>query len=94
MSTLIVAFEDFILSREAALCSPQTLDFYRGMLRPFLAAANGSPPSNRKVRKFLASVAERGVASTTVSSNEAGEQSSPSDSAGEAVFSELIEWMY
>ncbi len=66
MSTLFVAFEDFILSREAMLCSPETIDFYRRMLRPFLAAANGIPPSNRMVREFLATVAQRGVSSATV----------------------------
>jgi integrase len=66
MSTLLVAFEDFILSREAMLCSPQTIDFYRRMLKPFLAAANGSPPSNRMVREFLSTVAQRGVSSATV----------------------------
>ena len=32
MGTLFVAFEDFILSREATLCSPETIDFYRRML--------------------------------------------------------------
>jgi len=36
------------------------------MLKPFLAAANGSPPSNRMVREFLATVAQRGVSSSTV----------------------------
>ena len=66
MSTLSVAFEDFILSREAMLCSPQTIDFYQRMLKPFLALANGSPPSNRMVREFLSTVALRGVASATV----------------------------
>ncbi len=66
MSTLFVAFEDFILSREAALCSPQTVDFYQRMLKPFLALANGSPPSNRMVREFLSTVAQRGVSSATV----------------------------
>lgn len=60
------AFEDFILSREAMLCSPATIDFYRRMLKPFLATANGGPPTNRMVREFLSSVADRGVASTTV----------------------------
>ena len=39
MSMLPVAFEDFILSREAMLCSPQTIDFYRRMLKPFLTLA-------------------------------------------------------
>ena len=63
---LFVAFEDFILSREAMLCSPETIDFYRRMLKPFLAAANGSPPSNRMVREFLSTVAQRGVSSATV----------------------------
>ena len=43
MSTLFVAFEDFMLSREAALCSPETIDFYRRMFKPFLAFADGSP---------------------------------------------------
>lgn len=66
MSTLFVAFEDFILSREAALCSPETIDFYQRMLKPFLAAANGSPPSNRMVREFLSTVAQRGVSSATI----------------------------
>ena len=41
MSTLFVAFEDFILSREAMLCSPATIDFYRRMLTPFLEFTNG-----------------------------------------------------
>ena len=66
MSTLLVAFEDFILSREAELCSPETIDFYRRMLKPFLALANGSPPSNHLVREFLSTVAQRGVSSATV----------------------------
>ncbi|MCH7611460.1 MAG: site-specific integrase [Chloroflexi bacterium] len=65
MSTLFVAFEDFILSREAMLCSPETIDFYRRMLRPFLTLANGSPPSNRMVREFLSAIAQRGVSSAT-----------------------------
>ena len=59
MSTLFVAFEDFILSREAALCSSETIDFYRRMIKPFLALANGSQPSNRLVREFLSAVAQR-----------------------------------
>ena len=63
MSTLFVAFKDFILSREAALCSPETIDFYP---KPFLALADGSPPSNRMVRELLSTVAQRGVSSATV----------------------------
>jgi len=66
MSTLFVAFEDFILSRQAALCSPETIDFYRRMLEPFLALADGGRPSNRLVREFLSTVAQRGVSSATV----------------------------
>ena len=69
MSTLFVAFDDFILSREAMLCSSQTIDFYRRMLKPFMALANGSPPWNRMVREFLSSVAQRGVSSATVHSH-------------------------
>ncbi|MFV2044747.1 MAG: tyrosine-type recombinase/integrase [Anaerolineales bacterium] len=70
MSTLFVAFEDFILSREATLCSPETIDFYRRMLKLFLTLANGSPPSNRMVREFLSTVAQRGVSSATVHAHE------------------------
>ncbi len=66
MSTLFVAFEDFILSREAMLCSPETIDFYRRMLKPFLELANGTEPTNQLVRSFLATVAQRGVSSATV----------------------------
>ena len=66
MSTLFEAFEDFILSREATLCSPHTIDFYRRMLSPFLAFTDGKALSNRSVREFLASVAQRGVSSATV----------------------------
>ncbi|TDI83745.1 MAG: hypothetical protein E2O74_06305 [Chloroflexi bacterium] len=60
MSTLSVAFEDFILSREATLCSPETIDFYRRMLRPFLEFTDGNELSNQSVRSFLATVAQRG----------------------------------
>ncbi len=28
MSTLFVAFEDFMMSREASHCNPETIDFY------------------------------------------------------------------
>ena len=66
MSTLFVAFEDFIMSREAALCSAETIDFYRRMLEPLLAFIDGRPPSNRVVGEFLATVAQRGVSSATV----------------------------
>jgi integrase len=66
VSTLLVAFEDFILSREAALCSPQTIDFCRRMLKPFLTRAKGCPPSSRTVRELLSTVAQRGVSSATV----------------------------
>ena len=48
------------------LCSPETIDFYRRMLKPFLTMANGSPPSNRMVREFLSTVGQRGVSSATV----------------------------
>ena len=66
MTTLFVAFEDFILSREAALCSTHTIDFYQWMLRPFLEFTNGHELSNQSVRGFLATVAQRGVSSATV----------------------------
>jgi len=66
MSTLLDAFEDFVLSREAELCTPDTIDFYRRMLKPFLAFAGDGELSNRTVRSFLATVAQRGVSSATV----------------------------
>ncbi len=61
MNMLSLAFEDFILSREASLCSPETIDFYRRMLKPFLTLANGTAPSKRMVREFLSTVARRGI---------------------------------
>ena len=66
MSALFVAFEDFILSRETVFCSPETIDFYRRMLKPFSALSNRAQPSNRMVREFLSSVSERGVSPATV----------------------------
>lgn len=36
MSMLSVAYEDFILSREAQLCRPEAIRFYRRMLKSFL----------------------------------------------------------
>ncbi len=65
MSTLLVAFEDFILSREAKLCSHETIDFYQRMLKPFLALAIGSQPSNCLVLRTATSsrwVTNRGQA--------------------------------
>ena len=66
MSTLFVAMEDFMLSREAELCSPDTIDFDRRMLKPFLEFTDGNELSNRSDRSFLAAVAQRGVSSATV----------------------------
>ncbi len=66
MSTLFVAFEDFILSRGSMLSSPATIDFYRRMLAPFLEFTNGHELSNRHVREFISTVAQRGVSSSTV----------------------------
>lgn len=43
MSTLFIAFDGFILSREAQLCSPEKMDFYRRMLKPFLWRASTCP---------------------------------------------------
>ena len=64
MSTLFLAFEDFILSRQAALCSPATIDFYRRMLKPFLTLANGTPPSNRMVWKIELAARSKGPSRT------------------------------
>jgi integrase/recombinase XerD len=61
-----IAFEDFILSRQASLCSPATLDFYTRMLTPFLESLTDSKPTAQDVRRFLAGVASRGVSAGTV----------------------------
>ena len=44
---LSLTFEDFILSCEAALFSPQTIDFYP---KPSLALANRIPLQNQMIR--------------------------------------------
>lgn len=61
-----IAIEDFILSREAALCSPETIDFYIRMLTPFINSIEDIGITAQGVRRFLASVAQRGVSSATV----------------------------
>ncbi len=53
------------LSREAAHCSPEAIDFYSRMLKPFLEFTNGNELSNQTVRSFLATVGQRGVSSAT-----------------------------
>lgn len=66
MSTLFDVFEDFMLSREAELCGPHTIDLYRRMIKPFLAFAADRPLSNRRVWKFMATVADRDLSSACI----------------------------
>ena len=61
-----VILTDFLLSREAKLCSEDTLDFYQRMLTPFIESLQTDDITSQDVRRFLASVAKRGVSSATV----------------------------
>ncbi len=61
-----VILTDFLLSREAKLCSEDTIDSYQRMLTPFIENLQTDDITSQDVRRFLAGVAKRGVSSTTV----------------------------
>jgi site-specific recombinase XerD len=71
-STLQESFLDFILSRQAMLCTPRTLKFYRdtlGKLLEWLQQEGVSEPEEitaRHIREFLAGYAERGCSDSYV----------------------------
>lgn len=58
-----VILQDFILSRQAKLCSPATIDFYQRMLKPFIETEE---LTSRGVRRFLARLANRDLSPSTV----------------------------
>ncbi len=69
-----LAFDDFLLDRRARHCTAKTLELYRYTISGFLdfLQETDQPPSNRAVRAFLASVAERGVKDTTLEAHARG----------------------
>ena len=69
------AYQDFILSRRAALLSEATIDFYRYTIGDFVGKAGISTPkqiSSRVVREYLVRVRTRGVSSSTVHAHARG----------------------
>ena len=71
-STLQESFLDFILSRQAMLCTARTLKFYRdtlGKLLEWLQQEGVSEPEEitaRHIREFLAGYAERGCSDSYI----------------------------
>lgn len=69
------AYTDFILSRQAMQCTRATLEFYRYTAAKFLVWAERQGASSPKqvnaflVRQYLAELAERGRADTTIHDN-------------------------
>ncbi len=75
---ILESYQDFILSRQAALLSPRTIEFYErtvGELISFLNEKGIFEPdgiSSALIRGYFSSVAERGVASATVHAHARG----------------------
>lgn len=69
------AFTDFILSREAMLCRPRTIQFYRFTLGKFMdwltegAVAWADEISSRHVRMYLSALAQRELTDTYIHSH-------------------------
>ncbi len=75
---ILESYQDFILSRQAALLSPRTIEFYErtvGELISFLIKRGIYEPegiTSALVRGYFSSVSERGVASATVHAHARG----------------------
>ena len=75
---ILESYQDFILSRKAALLSPKTIEFYErtvGELISFLIKREVFQPegiTSALIRGYFSSVAERGVASATVHAHARG----------------------
>ncbi len=75
---ILESYQDFILSRQAALLSPKTIEFYErtvGELIVFLSDRGVFEPegiTSALIRGYFSSVAERGVASATVHAHARG----------------------
>ena len=77
-SPLRLAYDDFLLSREATRCTPKTLNHYRYTAGGFVAWLEarhiGAPEQivSAQVRAYLADVAGRGVRDTTLHAHARG----------------------
>ena len=63
------AYLDFILSRQAMLCSKNTLDFYKYTAGKFVEWLKISAPkqlSNMHIRRYLSELADRGLADNSI----------------------------
>ena len=75
---ILESYQDFILSRQAALLSPRTIEFYErtvGEFISFLSERGIDEPegiTSALVRGYFSSVSERGVASVTVHAHARG----------------------
>ena len=75
---ILESYQDFILSRQATLLSPKTIEFYErtvGELVSYLSDRGIDEPegiTSALVRGYFSSVAERGVASATVHAHARG----------------------
>ena len=75
---ILESYQDFILSRQASLLSPRTIEFYErtvGELISFLSDRGVFEPegvTSALIRGYFSSVAERGVASATVHAHARG----------------------
>jgi site-specific recombinase XerD len=75
---ILESYQDFILSRQAALLTPSTIKFYKrtvGELVSFLSDRGIYEPegiTSGLVRGYFSSVSERGVASATVHAHARG----------------------
>ncbi len=64
-----VILTDSLISREAKLCSEDTIDSYQRMLTPFIESLQTDDITSQDVGRFLAGVAKLGVSSATVHSH-------------------------
>lgn len=63
------SYQDFILSRQAALLAPKTIEFYEYTIGGFLESLEITDPqelTSKHVREFLLQVKSRGVSTHTV----------------------------
>ena len=69
------AYQEFILSRRAALLSEATIDFYEYTVGSFVKNVGFSDPSqinSRLIREYLTLIRERGVSSSTIHAHARG----------------------
>ena len=71
-TTLLVAFQDFILSKRAALCSPATIEHYEQTAGKFVAWMDGREITPLAIREYVSFVASRDVQDSTVFSHAKG----------------------